>query len=402
VATGNELRRFSTHKGGLGHLVFAADGKTCVSTGVNRLNIASDRNTSTSDKLIRRWRVDTGAEIGHFEGLEQAANGLALAPDGSTMVSVSPDKTARLWDVASGKEVRQFHGHQGWLGCVRYSPAGKTVAAGGEDKTIYLWEVATGKEIRRFVGHENFIEAVRFSPDGRTLASASHDRTVRLWEVATGQERHRFVGHRNSVFALDFSRDGRRLASAGYDAVVLVWDVTGRIAAAHQEGSGLSEKELSRLWSDLGNEQSAAQAYQAMRRLLRDPTGTMRLFQEKLHPVPATDRAKIAQWIADLDSAEFGVREKAVRELERQGEAVEGDLRKLLEGRPSLEVRQRVKLLFEKLTGANRLQRLRAIEALEHLDTAESRRFLEILAGGAAEARMTKEATTSLQRLAQR
>src|SRR5581483_2453165 len=111
MVTGKELRRFPTHKGGSSRVVFAADGKTCVSAGVNRQDWSADGKTlipSTPDKLIRRWRVDTGAEIGRFEGLPQAASGLALAPDGSTMVSVGSDKTARLWDVASGKELRQF------------------------------------------------------------------------------------------------------------------------------------------------------------------------------------------------------------------------------------------------------------------------------------------------------
>jgi hypothetical protein len=43
---------------------------------------------------------------------------------------------------------------------------------------------------------------------------------------------------------------------------------------------------------------------------------------------------------------------------------------------------------------------LRAVEVLEHLDAAESRRLLETLASGAAEARLTQEAKASLARLA--
>lgn len=404
AASGKELRHFPTHKDGIGRLVFAADGKTCVSSGGNRQEWSADGKTlisKPSDTLIRRWRVDTGEEIARFEGHAKAARGLALAPDGSTMVSVCEDKTVRLWDTASGKEVRQFHGHQGSMNCLAYSPDGKTVAVAGQDKVIHLWDVATGEEVRRFVEKEyqSLTLALRFSPDGRTLASAGYPRNVRLWEVATGQERHHFEGHRNGVFTLDFSRDGRRLASAGLDATVLVWDVTGRITAAKQQESRLSEKELHQLWNDLGNEQNAAAAYRAMRTLLGDPEAAMRLLQKQLHPVPAIDRAKIVQWVADLDSVEFAVREKAVSELERQGEAAEGALRKALEGRPSLEMRQRVKLLLEKLAGANRLRKLRAVEVLEYLDTDEARRLLESLAGGAAEARLTQEAMASLKRL---
>ena len=54
-----------------------------------------------------------------------------------------------------------------------------------------------------------------------------------------------------------------------------------------------------------------------------------------------------------------------MRELSQHGDAVEGVLRKVLEGRPSLSVRQRVKLLLAKLTGAERVQKLCAIELLE-------------------------------------
>ncbi len=409
AATFKELHRFPTHKDGLGHVVFAADGKTCITSGVNRQSFAADGKTlieSTSDKLIRRWRVETGEEIGQFEGLSKAAGVLALSPDGSRLVSVNDDKPVRLWGVASGKEIRQFRGHKGWLACVAFSPDGKTIAAGGRGKVIHLWDAATGEEVRQLTGHEDFtgggensIHAVRFSPDGRTLASAAYDRTIRLWEVATWQERHRFHGHRQPVWTLDFSRDGRRLASAGMDATVLVWDVMGRITAEREGVVRLPENELNRLWTELADEKNAALAYQAIRALLRDPTATMRLFQENVRPVPAIDRARIDPLIADLDSAEFAVREKAVHELERQGEAVEGALRKVLEGRPSLEMRQRVKLLLEKLTGANRLRKLRAVEVLEHLDTAESRGLLETLAGGASEARLTQEAKASVRRM---
>jgi WD40 repeat protein len=405
AATGEERRRFPTHKDGLGRLVFAADGRTCVSSGVNRMDWAADGKTMVprkSDTAIRRWNVETGAEIGRFEGLPQAAGGLALSPDGKTLASVGQDNTARLWDVASGKELRQFRGHEGWLGCIIFSPDGKTVAAAGNDKALHLWDAATGEEVRRFVGHQDSLQSLRFSPDGRMLASASSDRSVRLWEIATGQERQRFEGHRYSVFALDFSQDGRRLASAGYDATVLVWDVTGRLTAAPAGATELPEKELARLWAELGDEKDAPRAYQAMHALLRNPTGTMRWLEAHLRPIPATAGAAIAQWIADLDSAEFAVREKAMRELADRGEAVEAALRKTLEDGPSLEVRQRIKLLLEKMQGGHRLQMLRAVEVLEHLGTAEARHLLETLAQGGAEARLTQDARASLGRLSAR
>jgi WD40 repeat protein len=386
AATGEELRRFPVHKGDrFCALALAPDGRTLALAG--------------RDKVIRLWRLDTGAEVRRLVGHQEGVGRMAFAPDGKTLASVGWDKTARLWDVASGREARQFRGHQGGLHCIAFSPDGRTVAAAGEDRVIHLWGAATGEEIRQFVGHVGRVEAVRFSPDGRALASASQDQTVRLWEVATGQERARFLGHRTWVDALDFSRDGRRLASAGHDATILVWDLTGRAAAETDGAVPLADKDLARLWANLGDEQSAGRAYQAMRALLRFPEEAVGLLRKHLRPVPTADAARVARWLADLDSPDFAVREGATEELRRRGEAVEPALRKALDGRPAPEVRRRVKLLLEGLGGANRLRAARAVEVLERLGTAEARRLLETLAGGAPDARLTQEAKAALARL---
>jgi RNA polymerase sigma factor (sigma-70 family) len=385
MAAGKELRRFHAHKEGVSHLVFSPDGQTLASSG--------------QDKVIRFWQVDTGVEVRHLVGHQEGGARLAFGPDGKTLVSAGYDKTVRLWDVAAAKEVRQFRGHSNWLACVGFSPDGKLIAAAGEDKVIHLWDAATGAEVRQLVGHEGWVNALSFSPDGRTLASGSHDLTIRMWEVASGQERGRFQGHRNYVFALDFSPDGRRLASAGVDATVLVWNVAGHIPAGHEETVRMTEKELARLWIELGDEENATRAHQSMRRLLRDPAGTVRLIGEQLPSVPSVEGTRIARWIADLDSTQFAVREKAMSDLARHCDEVESSLRKVLEDRPSPEVRQRVKLLLEKLEGASRLRMLRAVEVLEHLGTAESRRLLESLAKGASDARLTQEAKSALARL---
>jgi hypothetical protein len=85
------------------------------------------------------------------------------------------------------------------------------------------------------------------------------------------------------------------------------------------------------------------------------------------------------------------------------GEQIEPALRRVLEGKPSLEVRNRVRAVLEALRGvppAATLRTLRAIRMLEATGTPEARRVLRALAGGAAGARETREAQTALERLA--
>jgi hypothetical protein len=79
-------------------------------------------------------------------------------------------------------------------------------------------------------------------------------------------------------------------------------------------------------------------------------------------------------------------------------------LKKFLDGKPSLEARQRIDKLLDKLATlrvpSETLQGLRAVEVLEKLGTPDARKLLERLAQGAAGARLTRDATASLDRLA--
>src|SRR5262249_23559723 len=114
----------------------------------------------------------------------------------------------------------------------------------------------------------------------------------------------------------------------------------------------------------------------------------------------------VAQWIAELDSDTFAVREKANEELEKLGDAVAGELRQALRSPPSLEARRRLEALLDKVQGAlvagERLRSVRAVETLEQIGTPEARQLLESLAKGAPGARLTQEATESFQRLKSR
>jgi hypothetical protein len=112
----------------------------------------------------------------------------------------------------------------------------------------------------------------------------------------------------------------------------------------------------------------------------------------------------LARWITDLDDNRFEVRERAAGELEKAGASAVGALRKALENRPTLEVRQRATQIVAKQSqlSPERLRQLRAVEVLEHIGTLEARQILKTLAAGAPKARLTQEAEASLDRLAKR
>jgi hypothetical protein len=282
-----------------------------------------------------------------------------------------------------------------------------------ERTDITLFNTVTGRELRRLSHSKgNLITQLAFSPDSRTLAAGSarywrngFEGRVSIWELSTGTLRQEFVGHEGSLSALAFAPDGKRLASGASDTTVLLWDLT--FSAAGAKAGKLPAKELDGLWSAL-NSADGRSGYEAMRRLAASPADAAALVAKHITPAKGkvVKKEVIERWLADLEGKRFGQREAAMRELAAAGKDAEAALRKVLRGKPPLELRRRVEQLLLKLEPRaptpDMVRPLRALELLEKLGTPESRKLLEKLAAGKPTHWLTEEAKASLARLAAR
>src|SRR5262249_1951649 len=187
------------------------------------------------------------------------------------------------------------------------------------------------------------------------------------------------------VTCVAFAPGGKLLATGSADTTVLFWG----LAEAPREGQKPvpDEKELKSLWTDLAGE-DAAQAYRAIWALAASPQQAVPFLRKHWKPAGPGGPQKLNQLRAALDGTRYTVREKGVQELQKLGALAEPSLKRVLEGKPSLEVRQRVERLLEQLQGPilspERLREIRAVEALEYMGTAEAHRLLKELAAGAA------------------
>lgn len=430
ATSGVELRKLEAQGGAYFCLAFCPQGRV-VALG-------------TSSGLIRIWDVATNTPPVRLTGTQRAVHDVAFSPDGKLLAS-GEDGTICLWDWSGGKMQRQFGNHRGAVDCVAFSPDGRTVASSGEDGMVRIWSASDGKEQHHFDGHQGPVPVVRFSPDGATLVSAGQDQTIRFWDVTSGEELRRLTKQQGRVRALAFSEDGRTLASAGADQVIRLWEVAGgeermelrghagdvdalafapggRLLASGSDDrtarlwdvSGLpnrsqpvklSAQEIEKRWSDLASP-DAARAYRAIWILVDAGGQVLPFIREHL---PRTERVatanaeRMSELVAELDSDQFAKREKATEELEQIGKPAEGPLRKLLSGRHSAEAALRATYLLENLKAplltTQRLRSLRTIELLERIGTREARRLVQELAEGPADARLTREAKASLDRL---
>ncbi len=445
VPTGKEARKWQAGSVGFNTLAFSADGKTLASRGV--------------DHVIRLWDVATGKEKRQMsekpvmdplqgnEFLQSLLNGnvpiVAFSADGGTLATIPPvadrrlanfgmreaDSAAvRLWDVDTGRLVRKFDDSKRAFTAFAYAPDARTLATADADGSLVLWEAITGKVRLRLktaslatllvplfneladrrlrsqaAGIVTHFTALAFSPDGRILAGADSKNAIRFWDVVSGELIGSLAGHQGQVQALLWSADGQRLFSGSADTSVLLWDVTPVLKPYRTHYPGLEDGQADGLWQALGGD-APDRVYQAALRLMGAPKQVVPLLRERLRPVQPPDPAKLARLLSDLDSKQFNIRQQATEDLLKLGELAMHPVNQALEGKPSLERRQRLERVRDQLVLAMTLtpeqrQALRSIEVLERIGTPEARAVLRSLAGGATGARVTRHAQAALRRL---
>jgi WD40 repeat protein len=404
--------------------VFSPDGRTLMVFGHDEVHGGGLVVLYDVPSFKERCRVPTPrSEINLGE------NPIFFSADSRLLVVYLRSGLATVYDAMTGKALRKVQLEQSPpLRSAAFSPDGRCMAIDRNEGTVALLEMASG-QVRGILGGENVgkrmmppsvgstgiqmgsavwygissTAMVAFSPDGSLLAFGGAGTVLEVWATSTGKSVARFEGHSGLLKAIGFSPDGQKLASLSRDQTILVWDVQGLYNSAAAEPVELKTESTKIYCNDLPST-DAKKADKAIKALVGAGQPVVAYLKTVIKPVPGLDATAVGKLIADLDSAEFKVRERASAELLKMGEPVVPFLDRRLAEKLPLETRQRLQLLRGKLAveGAltgERLREVRAIEVLERIGNAEAREFLQALAAGGDGALVTEEAKETLRRL---
>lgn len=365
-----------------GQLLFTASGQTGITaweipTGKKRWNVP-DLGPRLAVDPRGRWVAAGGGykdPNGRFTLLGQAA-GKAL---GSVEAQPVPAETAE-----PTRHSPRF------LLDLRFTPDGSRLVTAHYDGTLRVWDPEAGTEVGQAFGIDRGPVGLAISPDGRWVGVGQQDRQIGVWELASGRRLIARTGHDAPVRDVEFTADGRGIIGNA-DLAPVLWTLEppeGAPPDAHT-------------WDTLAAVEGP-KAYGAQWALVRDPRAAVRLFADRIKPAELTlDRKQFDQWVAELDSPRFRVRESAERELTKAGLRVSPAwLRAALAGSQSDEQRTRLeRVLSQRERPDPAAWRLgRAVQALELAGTAEAIALLKSWAAVAGSP-VTEPARAALERL---
>ncbi len=273
--------------------------------------------------------------------------------------------------------------------------------------TMTVWDIPTAKIVRTIPSGSPYVTIPRFSPNGRlfaisTLQSKPIETTILNYNVsiiewASGQTRREISVDAARPHSLCFSPDSTQLAIGASDTSVLIYDVADLKWAIGKPNAPDA------LWRSLAGD-SAKRAWDAIRELSVRPDVAIPLLAERVKPIVATEKPtkeRVAKWIEQLDAPAFADRESASQSLTSHGKHFEADLRAAIETTASLEVKERLEKIVEKIMKPvlPNVTEARAIELLERIGNADAKDLLTKIAAGDATHSLTKDAAASLKRL---
>jgi WD40 repeat protein len=200
--------------------------------GVLNKDTLASMNLGVGLYSARLWDASTGIELLRLprEGQESAIRAVAVAPDGSSIVTGSDDGITRVWGASDGRELFRLPGedtgefNSAGIVIVGMMPDGDRIVTGSRDGTIRVWDVKTHKMVLQLPkGQRAALRTLAVTPDGSRIVIGLADGNVEVWTANRGEIVLSFKAHDRSIRDVAITSDSSRIITSSDDGSARVW-----------------------------------------------------------------------------------------------------------------------------------------------------------------------------------
>jgi len=359
--------------------------------------------SSGQDGTLRFWD-SRGTEVHRIDDVKAPLTSLAISPN-QDLLAGAQGQMARIWQIESRREVRRFHLAELTVSAA-FSPDGGLLAVERQDGILELWEIASGEKVFTMKYDTYRHHHIALLPNGRIAASIREPKgNLVFWDTCTGLPRNEINVGTATTNRLVLSPDGSTLAQARTDTTILLWKSPE--IREPLRSMALGQEQLGILWRELIGTDAKA-AFHATCTLSSGGYEVVQFLAERLKrpKIDEAERSRLNEAIDRLTSEDSASQQKSLNSLRTAGLIGELMLKQRLE-RPCDE---KLKLAIQHflraaeqsvdMTSGVTLGRLRALRALEHHGSSESRKLLEQLSRGSESSRERLIAQSALRRVA--
>ncbi|MBE9127473.1 MULTISPECIES: WD40 repeat domain-containing protein [unclassified Coleofasciculus] len=205
------------HPTEIGGIAIAPDGKTLIS--------------GSSDGQIHFWQLSNGKHLQILKAKDWV-NSLKISSDGKKLLSLGSELTT--WDMATGKPIQEWKLWEftsGGLINNFFSQDGSWIVNKVNDEIVNLWNIETQEQINSFSQPEYQLGlgAIAIHPNNRILATTSfrgvgiNQNPIVLWDLPSGKKLQTLSGHSSKVLTAEFSPNGQVLATGTSEIKLWNW-----------------------------------------------------------------------------------------------------------------------------------------------------------------------------------
>jgi len=174
---------------------------------------------------LKIWNRAGGLERS-LERFSGNLTNVAMAPDGTTFVTLAADRRVRIWSL-SGRLLNSLTGHKDYPTALAYAPNGHYFASGGDE--VIVWS-RDGRQLATLNGFGNGANVLTVSADSRYLFCGDGNGTVHVFDLKDRQVR-RIKAHDGRVEAIALHPSGQTFATGAAREHVRLWNIDGTLAA---------------------------------------------------------------------------------------------------------------------------------------------------------------------------